>query len=75
MSMLLTEQNTKKVGNLVLKAARVKFRTRKVGQSHFEHGQWWYCHPDGSQYSVVDSEPSIANTGLDFEQVSKPYDE
>lgn len=72
MSKLLTEQNTRKVERLVRTAAAAKFGRGK-SRPWFEHGQWWVI-VDGAEtdeiYSVVDSSPSIANTGLDFEQVS-----
>lgn len=71
--MLLTEQNTKKVERLVIKAAAQEFGRGK-GRPYFEHGQWWVIVTDSEGdeqiYSVVDSSPSIAGTGLSFEQVS-----
>lgn len=69
---LLTEQNTRKIERLVITAAAAKFGRGKA-RPYFEHGQWWVIVPgteDDETYSVVDSSPSIANTGLDFEQVS-----
>ena len=72
MTKLLTEQNTRKVERLVLSAAAAKFGRGKA-RPYFEHDQWWVIVPgaeDDEIYSIVDSHPSIANTGLDFEQVS-----
>lgn len=71
MSDLLSGQNTPKVERLVNKAAARKFpRVRR--NVFFEHGHWWLrlIHKDDDQtFDVVDAEPSIANTGLDFEEL------
>jgi hypothetical protein len=72
--MLITERQTTTSERLVIRAAAAKFGRGKA-RPCFEHGQWWVIVPDLDEdrdavYSVVDSEPSIADTGLDFEQVS-----
>lgn len=38
----------------------------------YEHGQWWVIAlGTGASWSVVDAEPGIGDTGLDFEQVDR----
>ncbi len=67
--MLNCETNTPAMGKKVATAARKYFHKRDV-RTVFEHGQWWVCLPDGSQYSVNDAETD----GFDFEQVTPPDD-
>ena len=69
---LLSTQNTRKVEKLVRKAATEKFGR---GKAHpvFEHDHWWVTVYDSEMnetiYDVVDSYPSIADTGLSFERL------
>jgi hypothetical protein len=72
MDELLSTQNKEKVRKLVVRAAAAKFGRGKA-RPVFEHGQWWVQvpDPDGDRdltFSVVDAEPSVAGTGLDFEE-------
>ena len=69
--MLKTEQNTVAMRKRVEKTARKYFQKRKGVNAYFEHGQWWITLLDGSQYSVIDAEGSLAVDGFDFEQVSE----
>ncbi len=58
----------------VVKATRAKFPGYRY-DVFFEHGHWWarvigYHGEDGdATFDVVDSEPSVAGTGFDFEEV------
>jgi hypothetical protein len=69
---LLSTQNTSKVEKLVRKAAAAKFGCGKA-KPHYEHGHWWVVLDDAEGdevfYDVVDSYPSVANTGLSFERL------
>jgi hypothetical protein len=62
--------NSEKVRREVATAAAERFG-RKCGNLVYEHGQWWLCRPDGSQYSVVDVENSESNSRFGFEQVKE----
>jgi hypothetical protein len=72
--MLQTEQNTPAMEKKVRSAVRQKFHKRHV-DTVFEHGQWWVTFPPMEAenveviFSVVDAEPGIGDTGLDFEEV------
>ena len=72
MPKLLSEQNTPKVEKLIRTAAAARFGRGKA-KSFFEHDHWWVTveneEGDDQYFDVVDSSPSIANTGLDFEPV------
>lgn len=65
---LLTEQNTRRVERLVLRAAKRRFHRRYIDAT-FEHGQWWVTiMATGAQYSVCDStDPG----GFEFEEVTR----
>lgn len=58
----------------VIRAATLKFGRGKA-QPFFEHGHWWVRVPDyygddgGATFDVVDAEPGIADTELDFEEI------
>jgi hypothetical protein len=71
MSELLSTQNTRKVEKLVRRAATERFGRGKA-KPHYEHGHWWVVldDPEGDEifYDVVDSYPSVADTGLSFER-------
>lgn len=69
---LLSTQETMAVERLIRRAAAVQFGRSKAQKATpvFEHGHWWITLPNGAIYDVVDSSPSIAGTGLSFEQVS-----
>ena len=62
--MLKTEQNTEKMQQRVLKAARKAFKGYSIYgdiTAHFEHGQWWIQFDDDAEdrirsYSVQDAE-------------------
>lgn len=73
MTKLLSTQETMKVERLVKRAAAVEFGRGKASPV-FEHGHWWVTLPNGAIYDVVDSYPSVADTGLSFEQVSEGDD-
>ena len=72
--MLITEKNTPATEKLVRSAAAQRFGRGK-GKPWFEHGQWWLIiddyYEEGREtiFSVVDAEPGIGTTGLDFEEV------
>lgn len=72
LEMLKTEQNTPKMREKVLTAARKYFRKNKGINAFFEHGQWWVGLDNGAQYSVVDAEGGPAVNGFDFEMVTEP---
>ena len=73
MANLISAQNTRKVEKLVRRAAAAKFGRGKA-RPVFEHDHWWVIvdGKDGDEqiFDVVDSSPSVADTGLSFEQVS-----
>lgn len=73
METLLSAQNTRKVEKLVRRAAAAEFGRGKA-RPVFEHDHWWIIidDADGDEqiFDVVDSYPSVADTGLAFEQVS-----
>lgn len=73
--MLQSCKNTQSMKNLVMKAARAKFRRRTGLRAVFEHGHWWLivknyhgCDGDGT-FDVVDAEGPGSIYGLDFEEV------
>lgn len=69
--MLNTEKNTDQMRRKVTKAAHKHFG--KTGNNAvFEHGQWWICRTDGSQYSVNDATGPGTTDGFDFEMVTEP---
>jgi hypothetical protein len=74
MKMLPSERNTKAMERKVRSAAAQRFGRGKT-RPFFEHGHWWIEVPDfydpsyDAIYSVVDAEPGIGETGLDFEPV------
>ena len=41
----------------------------------YEHGQWWATCLCGASWSVVDAEPGVKRTGLDFEQIDDGEEE
>jgi hypothetical protein len=70
---LVTERNTSRVERLVRKAAAKQFGRGKA-RPVYEHGHWWVLVYDKEEardvtFDVVDAEPGISDTGLDFEQV------
>ena len=78
--MLKTEQNTQKMQQRVLKAARKAFRKMPMYggiTASFEHGQWWVMYGDKTEmktvtYSVQDAEGTEENgvfDGFCFEEV------
>lgn len=74
---LPSQRNTHTVKNLILKAARVRFKTRKGLHAFFEHGHWWlrvqkfdrHGVEDVETYDVVDAEGPGSIYGFDFEEV------
>lgn len=73
MAKLLSSQQTQKVERLIKRAAFVAFGGAKSKRPVFEHGHWWLIvtYADGQErtFDVVDSYPSIADTGLQFEEL------
>jgi len=70
---LVSERDTERVRKLVIRAAASEFG-RGRAKPVFEHGHWWVLVFDEEQdrdvtYAVVDAEPGILDTGLDFERV------
>jgi len=70
-TMLNTETNTKAMGQRITKAANAHFGTTG-NVAVFEHGHWWVCRNDGSQYSVNDATGPGTTDGFDFEMVTEP---
>lgn len=70
---LLSTQQTPKVERLIRRAAFVQFGGAKIKDPFFEHGHWWLRvqYADGGErtFDVVDSYPSVADTGLSFEEL------
>lgn len=70
---LLSEQPTQRVERLIKRAAFIAFGGVKRKDAFFEHGHWWLriTYADGQErtFDVVDSYPSIADTGLQFEEI------
>jgi hypothetical protein len=75
MAKLISETNTKKVEEKIRNAFSLKTTYGYFPPDtdlFFEHGQWWITHlPTGRTWSVVDAEPGVGHTGLDFEEVSE----
>ena len=71
--MLKTEQNTKAMSKRITAAAHKHFGSTG-NNAVFEHGHWWICRRDGSQYSVMDAEGIGTTDGFDFEQVTEAQD-
>lgn len=72
---LVTERNTDRVRRLVERAAESYFEPPlESPRPVFEHGHWWVVVYDREEdrnvtFDVVDAEPGVLDTGLDFEQV------
>ena len=75
MSKLNSVINTPEMQERIYQAAAAsdEFNGKTI-DLHYEHGQWWVCCDDGSQYSVVDASGGNSIDGFDFEQVT-PSDE
>lgn len=71
MKMLNSQRNTEAMRRRILNAANKHFNS-KGNNAVFEHGHWWICRKDGSQYDVVDAEGIGTIDGFDFEMVTYP---
>lgn len=68
---LVSRRNTKRVRDLVVYAAGKKFSTkgRRVREVTFTGGAWVvtvYTPSHDLWFNVIDAEPGVAGTGLDF---------
>lgn len=70
--MLKSEQNTNKMHEEIKNLAKGYFDTCEL-DIFFEHGQWWVRNwsdqYEDHTYSVVDADPGIEDSGLDFEEI------
>ena len=64
--------NSSTIERRVIKAAAAQFG-RGRAKPHYEHDHWWVVLADAEGdevfYDVVDSEPSVADTGFSFERL------
>lgn len=72
---LVSERKAPRVLGLVKRAAAKAFGPRKA-RPFYEDGHWWVVVFDTDRkrdvvYDVVDSEPGMADTGLDFDRVDQ----
>jgi hypothetical protein len=75
---LMTETNTRRVGERVMLAAHAAgLRGRGHSLSvDFEHGQWWVTNRQtGAQWSAHDASGPGTFHGFDFEQVTQGDDD
>ena len=76
--MLKTETNTPAMERRIRSAFdSCDLNTSCKFETHFEHGQWWITTTEPldsditeKTFSVVDAEPRVKHSGLDFEEVS-----
>jgi len=76
---LISETNTRSAEKKIRRAFSA-YLGRRTFPRHcdtwFEHGQWWVIHnPTGRTWSVVDAEPGVDYSGIDFELVSEGDEE
>jgi len=71
---LPSTQNTDKIQERILKAAREKFNQRKGLYTFFEHGHWWIkveVQYTERTFDVVDAEGCGTIDGFDFELIDE----
>jgi hypothetical protein len=74
-STLISGTNTQAVENKIRRVFATRLRKRRLPPEFatwFEHNQWWLIHnPTGRTWSVVDAEPGVAHSGIDFELIAE----
>lgn len=70
---LISETNTQKAEGQIKEAFGLMTGREFFppgAQTVYEHGQWWVVHPPtGRAWSVMDAEPGVHHTGLDFQEL------